>query len=153
MPTLTWRRRRSPLPEHVIRGAEELLGVAFPADYRTCVRENHGASPEPSGYLIPNKSRPSGNAVGSLLTLDPYAPGNVFAVISGLAYDAQLPSGLVPVADDGGGDLVCLDYRLCGPQGSPSVAYWCHELEGPDGLVPLAPSFTAFLASLLPAGA
>ena len=147
---MQWRHTSAPLEERHLAGAEQLLGVLFPLDYRECLRRNHGAAPNPAGFLVSSsdKERPYGSGVGVLLTIDPYAPENLFATLSHLAADKQLPPGVIPIADDGGGDMVCLDYRATPTGATPSIVYWSHELEGDEALTPLASTFTEFLQLL-----
>jgi hypothetical protein len=146
MATMTWHNvPADPLPERVLRGAELLFGFNFPADYRECVRVNHGAHPEPGGFTVPGP-RPWGSVLGVLLTLDWRRRENVWALLASLAVDAQLPDGLFPIAEDGGGDFLCLDFRA--DPDHPAVAYWSHEVGGDEGVVPIAGSFTGLLALL-----
>lgn len=145
---MLWHGRREPLSEQQVGGAEQLRGVRFPEDYRQCVRVNHGAYPDPAGFLVPCEPSPLGSGVGCLLTLDPYAPDNLFALLSYLSTDQQIPHFVVPIATDGGGDFICLDYRSDLTRCNPTVVYWCHELEGEEGFVPMAATFTEFLAKL-----
>lgn len=131
-----------PLPEHVIAGAELVFGVRFPADYRECLRVNHGAQPKQDEFEAGAPGdRWEGN-VGQLLTLDPRRPGNMFAVLADLAVDDQLPELVLPVAEDGGGNFLCLDYRADPSRSEPAVAFWFHEVSGPDGIVPVAQTWT-----------
>ena len=60
----------------------------------------------------------------------------------------RLPEGIIPFAEDGGGDQICLDYRQGRRQ--PRVVYWSHEEEKDQSIFPLADSFTEFLAMLEP---
>jgi hypothetical protein len=52
-----------------------------------------------------------------------------------------LPQGVIPIADDGGGDFVCFRYTAA----QPSVVYWHH---GGRSVVPLSDSFSGFLEML-----
>jgi SMI1-KNR4 cell-wall len=63
-----------------------------------------------------------------------------------LGISGQLPDGLFPIAGDGGGDFLCLDFR-CEPV-APPVAYWSHEVGGAEGVVPVAASITELLSLL-----
>lgn len=142
-----WRNAPTdPLPDRVIRGAELLFGVTFPADYREYVRVNHGGRPEPGTFTVRGPTATWDSSLGVLLSLDWRRSENVWGCLAGLAIDSQLPDGLFPFAEDGGGDLLCLDYRH-GPT-DPAVVYWSHEVGGPDGIVPMTDSFSALLALL-----
>jgi SMI1-KNR4 cell-wall len=135
-----------PLPENVLRGAELLFGVTFPADYRACVRVNHGAHPQPRDFTVRGTTTTWGSCPAVLLSLDWRRPDNVWSVLAGLAVDGPPPDGLFPIAADGGGDLLCLDFRA-GPA-APPVVYWSHEVGGADGVAPVAESFTELLSLL-----
>lgn len=134
--TVGWERydeETPPLPEHVIRGAELLLGVRFPANFRECIRVNHGAQPDHDEFEAgPPGDRWQSN-VGQLLTLDPRQPGNIFAVLADLAVDDQLPDLVFPIAEDGGDNFLRLDYRPDLSKSEPAIAFWFHEVGGPVG--------------------
>lgn len=140
----------APLPEDVLRGTELVLGVRFPSNYRECVRVNHGAYPSPNQIAIELDGEEWRGRLGLLLTLDPRAPEGLFRALQVLSSEHGLPPEIVPIADDGGGDFVCLDYRDDPTRSSPRIVYWHHELQGVDGLMPLAESFSELLAKLRP---
>ena len=152
--TVRWRhlgdRPPAPLPEDLIRGTELILGVRFPADYRECVRVNHGAYPSPNEFVVELDGREWRAGLGPLLTLDPRASNGLFRMLGPLSTEHEMPHEIIPIAEDGGGDLVCLDYREDPSHSSPRIAYWHHEVSGVDGLTPLAVSFSALLAILRP---
>jgi hypothetical protein len=52
----------------------------------------------------------------------------------------------VIVGEDGGGGLVCLDYRQT--PDAPPVVFWSHDTGSADTAIYLAPTFSAFLAGL-----
>lgn len=138
----------APLPEQVIDGAELLLGVKFPADYRICLAQNHGAHPDACDFRAGEPNNPWYGGIGVLLTVDPYMPENMFDVLASLAVDQQLPKGVVPIAEDGGGNMLCLDYREDSSRSTPKVAFWFHEVGGDDGIVPVCDTFTELLSLL-----
>jgi hypothetical protein len=134
-----------PLPENMLRGVELLFGVTFPADYRHCVRVNHGGHPEPCDFTVRGITASWSICLAVLLSLDWRRPENVWTVLAGLAVDRQLPDGLFPIAG-GGGNLLCLDFR--GNSAAPAVVYWSHEVGGEEGVVPVTGSFSELLALL-----
>ena len=144
---INWERYgdASSLPDNVIDGAELLLGVKFPDDYRQCVRSFHGCQPDACDFRAEAEGKPWHGGIGVLLTLDPFTPHNVFDVLSSLAIDQQLPSKLVPIADDGGGNFLCLDYRRTS---TPSVAFWFHEVGGDQAVVFVCDTFSQLLNML-----
>ena len=58
----------------------------------------------------------------------------------------RYPSGLLPFADDTGGNLWAFDYRA-NPD-APSVLFIDHELEGEEALSPVAPDFASLLSRI-----
>jgi hypothetical protein len=140
---LSWESYQKPLPDAVVTGAEMILGVRLPEAYRSLVQRWPAGRPDRREFPVPHKTGTWVSCIGELKSLDPRHSGNVFACISNLAIDSQLPEGLLPIIDDGGGDLVCLDYRR--ESSEPTVVYWAHELGGEDAVVDIAPTFQAFL--------
>lgn len=135
-----------PLPEHMLRGAELLFGITFPADYRECVRVNHGGRPEPCNFTIQDATDSWGSSLAVLLSLDWRRSENVWSVLSNLAVDGMLPDGLFPIGEDGGGDFLCLDFR--GGSVAPPVVYWSHEVGDEEGVAPVTSSFAELLSLL-----
>jgi len=123
-----------------VRAAEQQLGVRFPSDFLALARVHQGAQPLPNGLTIPDFG---GTAVAHLLHfLDEPGFTNIVARYFPLA-DA-IEDGLIPFAEDIGDDLFCFDYRH--DPAHPSVVFWSVD----TGPLPLADSFTAFLALLAP---
>ncbi|MFO1041860.1 MAG: SMI1/KNR4 family protein [Planctomycetaceae bacterium] len=138
----------APLPDDMITGAELLLGVKFPTDYRDCLRTNHCGYPSPSEFVVPVEGRPFRSSLGTLLTIDPRAEYfNIFNYLPPMANEHHLPPTIIPIAQDGGGDFVCLDYRQ---SSIPTIVYWHHEVSGVEGITPLAGTFSELLASMQP---
>ncbi|WNG54214.1 SMI1/KNR4 family protein [Archangium gephyra] len=57
-----------------------------------------------------------------------------------------LPSHLIPLMNDGGGNLYCLDSRV---SGDPSVVFWDHTAGEHQDLTRVASDFTTWLAERL----
>jgi hypothetical protein len=147
MAPIEWQNAPAdPLPENMIRGTELLFGVTFPADYRACVRANHGGHPDPRDFTVRGVTGTWGSCLAVLFSLDWRRPSNVWTVLADLTIDAQLPDKLFPIAEDGGGDLLCLDFRS-GTE-PPPVVYWSHEVGGEEGVYSVADSFSELLTLL-----
>ena len=58
----------------------------------------------------------------------------------------RYPAGLLPFADDTGGNLWAFDYRA--DPASPSIAFIDHELDGEAGVTAVAPNFSSLLARI-----
>ena len=143
--TLRWHATRSPLPDDTIDQAERALRVSLPPAYRAIIGRFSGGYPEPNEFTVVAGDRSWVSGVGVLLSLDRGDADNVFEYMNNLSVDAQLPSGVIPIADDGGGDLVCLDYRDSAQ--APRVVYLSHDTSH-DAPIELAASFDDFLVLL-----
>ena len=143
---LKWESYFPSLPDNVVAGAELILGVKLPDGYRALAQAWPGGHPDRTDFVVNHSRRSWVSCVGALLSLDPRQPENVFQSIADLAIDSQLPASLLPIITDGGGDLLCLDYR--GNKDEPAVVYWAHELGGDEAVVPVSPSFDSFLQLL-----
>lgn len=54
------------------------------------------------------------------------------------------PAGLLPFADDTGGNYWAFDFRR--DSNRPEVVFIDHEIEGEEGVIPVAPDFAGFQA-------
>lgn len=128
----------SPPADAVVRQAEDELRVDLPADFLAVARACQGARPQPGGVTLPDGSV---TAVDCLLHFED-APFTTNILAAGFPYEGILPKGVIPFARDIGGDVYCFNYR--DDYDRPSVVYWSAD----TGMVPLAASFTEFVASL-----
>jgi cell wall assembly regulator SMI1 len=149
--SLTWKRCQPPVDDGVVEQLEQALGVTFPHDFRELMKRCHGGSPverEHFDFYYVGGQHEAGSCLGALLTLYPEDSNGILKTIETLSYDDQLPEKVIPFAEDGGGDMMCLDYRD-DPE-HPTVVYWSHEEPKETSISPLADSFTKFLDSLQP---
>jgi cell wall assembly regulator SMI1 len=130
-------------------GALAELGHSIPPSYRAFLAEHDGGTPVRSVFTFEQDNQPRRSVVDGFLGVAPVEPP-----LSNLADTAQslgerLLPGVVPIADDPFGNLVCID---CREQADGPVVFWDHEYEGdpPDAanLYPIAPDLASFLASL-----
>ena len=128
-----------------IDGAEQLLAVEFPASYRALVKNYGGGSGEVD-FLV---DRPSGGfdrcSIGLLLSLLPQSRNSVYQIMSTWE-EHGLSARLIPIAEDGGGNYLCLDYRH---GNEASVVFYFHELLGDEGIIEVCPTFDDFLPQLV----
>lgn len=140
---LTWESDNPPLGDEIITAAELILGVSLPDTYKDLAKKFPGGYPDLADFAVKRGERTWGSCVGALLSLDPRHSGNVYQHLRGQGSKHGLPERVIPIADDGGGDLLCLDYRAGGS--NPRVVYWAHDLGHEEGIVDMAESFDAFL--------
>jgi hypothetical protein len=142
LPRIT--QRGAALTEADVAAVEQRLGVSFPDDYRAFLLQINGGVPRP------------GKWVKQIFSLGSDVPPDASFEV---AYDnlkvrqERIPRRMIPVADDGGGNLYCISTT---GTDRGVVYYWFHEDEddedaiGPDGrsdaaVKRFAPSFDALL--------
>jgi hypothetical protein len=79
-----------------------------------------------------------------LLSFNSNKKENILDVHNNLKH--QLPKGIIPIADDGGGDFICFDFRSS--ETSPKVVYWHHEKKKEKSITYLCETFTDFIDML-----
>jgi hypothetical protein len=124
-----------------IEGVELVLRVKFPPMYRLLLQEFQGSYGD-AEFPIPGTPHPA--SIGLWLSFSPWVPQSAWSYLSSWSAHQLLPT-LIPIAVDGGGNLLCLNY--CGAS-EPEVVLWYHELEGTAGLHFVAVTFRDFLAVL-----
>lgn len=140
---LLWNNSLPAPTEETIQHVEREVGHSFPEDFRLLLRKHHGGAPDKDTFFVdyPGVGRTGTNV--SLLTLEP----GLEYVLDVLEWArGQLPSNVIPFGRDGGGDLICFDYRE--DNSHPRVVYHCQGYPPEIGLLPLADSFTSFLEML-----
>lgn len=98
---------------------QKLLGVVFPKSYLDLVKYADNASPEVSSFLY-------GDAATCISKFFSFSPDETPYTISwyvGAGIPPGLSDGMVPIARDTGGHLVCLNFKV------PSIAV---EIFDPD---------------------
>jgi hypothetical protein len=141
-----------PLSESELDSVERELGVQFPHAYRTFLLEQNGGRPVDDWVL----DTPVSHSIGGVL------PSDFFSVARSGLYDMSsmldsygldwLAAGLLPVAEDGGGNLICLSVR---GDDEGTVYFWDHELgpheaglPSPRSLTAVSENFEAFVGNL-----
>lgn len=138
-------------PEEVAQ-VERELGYKLPAAYVELMESQNGGIPlrtnhrtkEPTSWAKDHVSIVNLSAIGHHAT---YAlcgeSGSKFWMTEWDYPDIGIYFATCP---SGGHDLLCLDYRACGPQGEPSVV---HVDQGEDfKITAVAPSFESFIRGL-----
>lgn len=141
--------RFGPLTEERLARFEARIGQVLPADYRAFLLRHNGGRPVPATFVI--------SAEEGTDTLH-----HTYGLHDGPSYfnlehayethQGRVPAGLLAIADDPGGNAICLGI---GGEHRGGVYFWDHEREAEeeappsfDNVTPVAPSFAAFLAAL-----
>jgi cell wall assembly regulator SMI1 len=127
------------------------LGQSLPPSYKAFLAEHDGGIPRKDGFRFEHEGRIKHDRVKKFLGIAPPAtPAGTNLVETALLLAKRVPPGVLPIADDPFGNLICLDGRD-GRDGP--VLFWDHAYEGdtPDeaNLHQIAPDLETFLASLI----
>lgn len=125
---------------------ESLAIHPLPTDYRNFLLSGNVFVPEENRFAGPDVT----GRVAKFLGLSTQRDEDIRAVVE--TYADRVPENVLPIAQAGGGNLVCL-HLLSG-----AIYFWDHEAEAGEGdavdhsnLHYLSDSFSAFLRSMLPA--
>ena len=131
--------------EQRIENLEAALGTSLPAAYRAFLRSHREEQSRPVQVVSTNPDYWDVSGIFEIGDADSYLQvDNCYALVGDV-----LPDGMLPVAEDQGGNLYLLDCRT-GPS-TGSVYWWDHEQElGEDRVSLVATSFPEFLAALVP---
>ncbi len=126
---------------------EVKIGHMLPRDYRQFLLDHNGGKPTPSDFTINDEQ--GGDTLHHVYGLY-NGPGYARLEDAYATYAGRIPAVLLPIADDPGGNVICLG--LTGPYRG-NVYFWDHESESDDepgfeNVVLIANSFQAFLDSL-----
>lgn len=128
---------------------EKLIGASLPVDYRQFLNDHNGGKPSPSDFNISEEE-----GEGSIHHFYGLHDGPNYANLeaSFKVYRERMPSTMIPIADDSGGNSICL-----GISGDDfgRIFFWDHESEADEEEQPyyknitiIANSFRIFLDNL-----
>jgi cell wall assembly regulator SMI1 len=143
-------KSRKQLCEADIDEAEDLLDTAFPADYREFLLEYNGGRPKYDNFPIENNPSDTHGMINFFFYLKDEGAYNLLKWANRMR--GRVPSELIPIAIDPGGNLICL--AVAG-NNQGKVYFWDHEEEAEEGKTPtydnvyaIADSFNQFLTNL-----
>ncbi|MFF2088423.1 SMI1/KNR4 family protein [Nocardia sp. NPDC058176] len=137
-----------PATDTLISSAEQTLGMRLPTLMCRLLREQNGGrvSDQWNAFRLPDPAWDEDWAsLSELMGIDPDTELSILETPY-LTQEWDLPAQLV-LLDGDGHRWLALDYRDCGPQGEPSVAYFETDTGTSQ---PVAPDFGRFLESLCP---
>jgi len=147
---IRFEQERPPVSAEELATAERRLaemGFRIPPSYRAFLAERDGARPVECVFSYSRDGRDSDSYVEDFLGVGAVAPPE----INLLCVAEDMPTGVLPIADDPGGNHVCLDGRE-GRDGP--VLFWHHEERAEDdpederNLYFIAPDLQTFLDGL-----
>ncbi len=136
-----------------IMSLEAMLHMKIPEDYRLFLLNCNGGRPRKSVFTYIYKGRKELGCVSRFLGIHNGEFDNLYqAVKTYKIFQKRLPDNLLPIANDPGGNLICLS--LIGND-LGSIYFWNHDWEADDHEEPtyeniflIATSFTEFIDSL-----
>lgn len=130
---------------------ERRIGYRLPESYWQLVVREQGRSPQEASIDLPVE----GEVMFGILLL--VLAGDRLQVEASYSVERSLdnmqdfyPNGIVPFADDTGGNYWAFDFRR--NPATPSIVFVDHEIDGEDGLTRAAGSFDDFIARMGIAG-
>jgi len=147
-----YEEEEPPVSPEALAAAEQRLaelGVQIPPSYREFLQQRDSARPVESEFAFHQDGRPAKGEVGYFLGVAPVAFPAAMNLVDVVAI-GNIPTGVLPIADDAGGNHICLDARE-GRDGP--VLFWDHEEgtgepEDESNLYFVAPDLQSFLDSL-----
>jgi hypothetical protein len=145
---LIWSGVHSRINRSDIQLVENRFGIQFPEDFIEIVLQYHGGFPRPNRFVYQDYEKgPVRSSLAELLSFDLSYRDNIINTYEYLEH--QLPTGVIPFADDGGGDYICFDFGSTRDSSTPKVVYWSHEKEPELSTTYLSDTFSDFLALLI----
>ena len=159
-PSQFWDDDRLALEEYVdeapsdtlIASVETELGYRLPETYLALMKQHNGGIPYATCYPLPNPQEGEQEYVEitGFLSIGRKKPNSLCGTAGNKLFKEgwHYPDYGVYICDcpSAGFDLILLDYRQCGPDGEPSVAYVDMEKRQ---VITLAPDFATFLQGLV----
>ena len=147
---IEFEEHRPPVSADALAEAEARLaqlGHHIPPSYKAFLADHDGGEPVRNRFTYEGDGEVERCTVQVFIGVVPSPDGDLVSKAKVMA--ERLPAGVIVIADDPGGNHVCLDGRD-GRDGP--VLFWDHEYEGdpPDeaNLVEIAPDLQAFLDGL-----
>ncbi len=162
-PSQFWDDDRLALEEYVdeapsdtlIASIETELGYRLPETYLALMKQHNGGIPYATCYPLPKTedSEKDYAEITGFLSIGRKKPNSLCGAAGNKLFKEgwHYPDYGVYICDcpSAGFDLILLDYRQCGPDGEPSVAYVDMEKRQ---ITTLAPDFATFLQGLVEEG-
>lgn len=153
MITFTETKDRTSL--EAIKEFEKKINVKLPDDYKQHLLKNNGGRCEPSHFDFIENGKPSGSGIEWFFALGDHKYNNLRRTCEIYKIeDKRMPDKMVPIADDGLGNSVCIS---CSEKDYGYVYFWDHENEVDylvaddndySNLYLIAKSFTEFINGL-----
>lgn len=147
---------KPPITEKQLAATERKLKISLPPQYRAFLLRHNGGWPEPDSFVFKQgRGSYSDSTVNRFLAIHDGPHSNFVEYFKTYKTEhPRVPEELVPIANDPGGNLICI--ALAGDRPG-AVYFWDHEEEADfrdgepatwDNVHLVADSFDAFLQGL-----
>jgi hypothetical protein len=142
----------APLTDTVLVAVERELGYKLPASYVELMRFQNGGIPVRTSHRTkePTSWAQDHIAITGIYSIGGDKPCSLLGTFGSQFWSEEwgYPPIGVYFADcpSAGHDMICLDYRACGPRGEPQVVHIDQEWD--YKIVPVAATFEAFIRGL-----
>jgi hypothetical protein len=145
-------KSNGPITLAQINALEARFSFSLPTAYREFLLTYNGGSPEPCGFLYQNQGKSYRAIANRFLGIQDGSYSLYEDLLTYKEREKRVPDNLIPIADDPGGNLICLSVSGsdCG-----KVYFWDHDLESDYGEEPdysnvyfIANSFEEFFQNL-----
>jgi hypothetical protein len=138
-----------PTSRQEIDSFEQRMSIKLPLEYRNWLLKYNGGSPRPRVFRAGSGPEQWTSCVAWFYAIYEGRLSNLEREITTFKIkETRIPKDLIPIADDPGGNQICLGYE--GPN-LGKVFFWDHEREcdgSYDNCYLIANSFNEFIASL-----
>lgn len=106
---------------------ENFIGLKFPIEYKSHLLQYNGGKCSPCQFAFTEKGKITTSSIDWFLAIYDGEYDNLRDYINTYKIEQKrLPSNLVPIAHDSGGNLVCIS---CGSKDYGQIFFWDHERE------------------------
>lgn len=139
------------LKESKLESFEKKIGLELPLEYKSFLLKHNGGECDPCVFDFIENGEESDSSISTFYAIggidDDYdLEENIDIYIND---EKRLPDGLIPIAEDDGGNLVCIS---CTGDDKGKIYFWNHEEEDEDDLTAnlyfVSNSFNEFVESL-----
>lgn len=142
----------APCTPEVVAAVEDALGYTLPSAYVALATRHNGGMPSRTAHRTPSRTSWAADhvAVSGIFSIGQHKDCSLSGRTGSRFFidDWGYPPIGVYFADcpSAGHDMLCLDYRACGPHGEPAVVHVDQECG--YAITPVAPDFESFIRGL-----
>lgn len=123
----TLMQMENPIDIAKIKEVEKYINLKFPKEYCTHLLNYNGGKCQPNIFCFIEEGKESESCIDWFLAIYDGKHDNLIRYINSYKIDQKrLPSHILPIAHDPGGNLICIS---CGKKDNGFIYFWDHEKE------------------------